>query len=139
MIEVSYNWYAIATATLTNLTLAWLWYGPAFGAAWKKLNKAPKYKHESDKNLDYTIIALLAGIQAFALRHFVVLAEQLYTEYTAVGVGLITGWWVWLGFVATSLCAIYLAARRRKLLLIIDSGFYLVILLINGVILSAWN
>lgn len=52
--------------------------------------------------------------------------------------GLQAGWWNWLGFVAPTTVGMVLWEGKPWKLWIITAGFYLLSLLLMGVILGAW-
>jgi hypothetical protein len=54
-------------------------------------------------------------------------------------VGLLTGLWAWLAFVAIPQGVNTIFAGTRKKLWAINTGYFLVVLAINGVILACWQ
>ena len=56
-----------------------------------------------------------------------------------VKVGLISGFLVWLGFVATTITVNYAFSKKPFVLIVIDAGHWLAVLLLMGIILGAWG
>ena len=137
MTSVDVNIWAILLAVAANMVLGFLWYGaPLFGNAWMKMNGLTKKDTQSNSGLPMLAMFLLAILQAFVLRHFIVYSQAFYPTYSAVSVGFLTGLWAWLGIAAPVLGANYMFAQRRKKLLLIDAGYYLVTLPLMGIILA---
>lgn len=135
MVDVSV--IALLLATAVNMVVGSVWYGPLFGKSWQRLvGLSDKDMAKADKVTPMVAMVLLAFVQAFVLLHFVSYAKFFYPEYTDVAVGVLTGAWAWLGLVLPALGGAYMFAQRRKKLLIVDTGYSLVVLLINGVLLS---
>jgi hypothetical protein len=53
--------------------------------------------------------------------------------------GLISGFLVWLGFVATTISVNYAFSKKPFMLIAIDAGHWLAVLLLMGIILGAWG
>jgi Protein of unknown function (DUF1761) len=53
--------------------------------------------------------------------------------------GLISGFLVWLGFVATAISVNYAFSKRSLALIVIDTGHWLIVLLLMGLILGIWG
>lgn len=79
-----------------------------------------------------TFIAYLAMAMAFAV---------LVTMLNASGVwaGLMLGFLIWLGFVATTGLTVSLFSPRPLMTWVIDAGYQLVFLLMTGAILALWR
>ncbi|MBI3341789.1 DUF1761 domain-containing protein, partial [Candidatus Curtissbacteria bacterium] len=80
------------------------------------------------------IAALGALVMSYVLAHFV----QLGTNATAVD-GAMVGFWIWLGFIATTTLSSVLWERKSWNLYLLNNGYYLVLLLINGALLTVWK
>ena len=53
--------------------------------------------------------------------------------------GLISGFLVWLGFVATTISVNYAFSKKPIALTVIDAGHWLAVLLLMGIIIGAWG
>ncbi len=128
---------AILLAVVANMAIGFIWYGaPLFGAAWMKMNGLTKKDTQSNSGLPMLAMFVLAIVQAYVLRHFIVYSQAFYPTHSATSVGFLTGLWAWLGIAAPVLGANYMFAGRRKKLLLIDAGYYLITLPIMGIILA---
>jgi succinyl-CoA synthetase beta subunit len=76
-------------------------------------------------------MAFVALLTAYILAHFVD-----YVRAHTASEGAQLGFWVWLGFVATSTLTIYIFEDRPKLLYAIFVGYQLVSLIAMGIILA---
>ena len=135
--QVSVNYLAVLGAAVVNMIVGFLWYGPLFGKPWMKLVGM------TDKNMEdakagmaktYGLTFVAALIMAYVLAHFVKLVGA-----TTAGMGVQTGFWAWLGFVATTSLNQYLYSVKSKpwSLYALEQGYWLVIFVINGAILAS--
>lgn len=134
MPEVDIKWLAILVAALINMVVGSLWYSKGlFGKEWAKLT-GRKIEEMSGGGIGYGVAAIGALIQSWILAHFVV-----YAGSNTFAEGLVTAFWLWLAFVAV-VSAVHLVFEGRSWLLWkINAGYFLVVLLINGGLLAAWQ
>jgi hypothetical protein len=139
MPTVDINWLAIIAAVVVNMAVGFVWYSPAlFAKPWAKLT-GRKMEEMGDGTKGYVITTVGAFLQAFILLHFVTYVAYFYPDYSQVSVGLLTAAWAWLGFVAIPQGVNTIFAGTRKKLWAINTGYFLVMLLINGVLLAVWK
>ena len=139
MLTVDVNWMAVIAAVVVNMVVGAIWYSPAmFAKDWAKLT-GRKMDEMGDGTNGYILTTIGALLQAFILLHFVTYAHYFYPTYSDAMVGLITATWAWLGFVAVPQGVNMVFANTRKKLFAINTGYFLVVLLINGVILASWR
>lgn len=137
MDTVHINIWAILLAVAANMVIGFVWYAPQLlGGEWMRLNGLTRKQTQQNRTMPILIMLVLAFLEAYVLRHFVVYVGEAYPTYSAVSVGFLTGLWIWVGFVLPVMGANYLFAQRRKKLLAIDIGYYLVALPIMGMILA---
>lgn len=140
MVSVDINWLAVVVAALVNMIIGSVWYSPAlFANTWSKLVGRKIDDMRKGAGSAYAITTVGALVQSYILAHFVAYAAYFYPTYSDVSVGLLTGAWIWLGFVAIPQGVNTLFAGDRKKLWAINTGYFLVVLLVNGVILSVWK
>lgn len=133
MPEVEINYLAVLVAAAINMGLGALWYSPAlFGKAWAKLTDR-KLEDMTGGGMGYGVAAIGALLQAYILAHFV-----QYAAADTAGEGAVTGFWLWLGFVAVAMAVNAVFEGRSWKLWKINVGYYLVVLLINGALLAIW-
>ncbi|CAN5369984.1 DUF1761 domain-containing protein [soil metagenome] len=129
------NYLAIVAATLVNVILGSWWYSPAgFGKKWSKITGVNMMKSPKEETRKAIIIVFFSSIiQAVVLA--VVLRSLGATHFTD---GIIAGVVLWLGFVAATSIGDDLYSRRGWKFWWLNSSFFLIVMIINGVILSVW-
>ncbi|HEX5394996.1 MAG TPA: DUF1761 domain-containing protein [Candidatus Saccharimonadales bacterium] len=134
MPEVDINVWAVIVAAIINMVAGSFWYSRKFfGKEWAKLT-GRKIEEMGGGGRGYAIAAVGSLVQAYILAHFV-----QYAGSTTIWTGLVTGFWLWLGFVAV-VAAVHLVFERRPWALWrINTGYFLAVLLINGALLAAWR
>src|SRR3989338_6996305 len=100
MPEFDINYLAVLVSAAAGFVIGMLWYSVLFGKAWMKLSGMDKKKIEKEKKKgmakSYAAGFAVLVVMAFVLAHFVDMAEA-----TTVLEGAQSGFWAWLGFVAT--------------------------------------
>lgn len=134
MPSVDVNWLAVIAAAIVNMVVGALWYSKGvFGKEWAKLT-GRSLESMSGGGMGYGVAAVGALVQAWILAHFVA-----YAGSTTFFDGLVTGFWLWLGFVAV-VTAVHLVFEGRSWALWkINAGYFFVVLLINGGLLALWR
>ncbi len=87
-------WLAIIVATVANMVLGFLWFGPLFGKQWAEASGVDMDNTEASPTM-YVVPALGALVAAIVLWNMMS-AMDVSTMATALGVAF----WAWLGFVA---------------------------------------
>ena len=133
MPSVDINYAAVLVAAVINMAVGAVWYSPAlFGKAWSKLTGKKDMKGSGQ--MGYAVSAVGALVQSWILVHFV-----QYAGSTTVTEGAITGFWLWLAFVAAVMAGAYVFEGRPWKLLQINAGYFFVVLIANGALLAAWR
>ncbi|MDA1197136.1 MAG: DUF1761 domain-containing protein [Nanoarchaeota archaeon] len=132
------NWYAIVGAGVINMVLGGFWYSPLlFGKQWVKLMGFSKgdIAKMKKKPMGGTFAAgfIASLVMAYVLAHFVT-----YTQAVGPVMGAITGFWIWLGFIAPVIIGSVLWEGRSTRLYLLNVSYWLVLLLINGAILASF-
>lgn len=135
MVAVSINWWAIIVAALVNMVVGTVWYSKGvFGETWAKL--ANMKMSDMGKNAGvyaYPLVLVGSLVQAYILRHFVV-----YAGANTISEGVMTGLWLWLGFVAIASGVHAIFEGRPGKLWAINAAYFFVVLAVNGAILATW-
>lgn len=142
MPEVDINSIAVIVAALIPMVLGMPWYDPhtPTGKAWGKWMKIdhtdPKTKEEMKKGMPKAMggMFLSALLMSYILAHFVD-----YTVSNTFVLGMQTGFWLWLGFIATSMASAVFFTKKPWKIFFIDSGFYFVALVLMGGVLAVWK
>ncbi len=140
------NWWAIIVTTVVSFALGNIWFGPLFGTYWIKvttgmsMEEAKAKMGPDQKKMMYRSMVLVvigALITNFVLLHNVTFGSA-YLHITGVAAGLQAGFWNWLGFIAPITLGSVLWENRPWKFWFVLAGYYLVVLLVNGMILAAW-
>ena len=135
--SVEVSWPGIALAVIAAMAIGTIWYGPLFGKKWMKLVNLKK--GSSSPVGPMLIMLALAIIQTFVLAHFIVYVGYFYPDYSGLSVGLLTGLWGFIGFVAPVLISNTVFAKGSPELLKINLGNQLITLAAIGAILGTVN
>ncbi len=133
---VTINLLAVLVAAVAAMALGFLWYGPLFGNQWKKLMG---FTDKSMKEMKITPAQAMIGgfittlVMSYILAHFVD-----YTQAATIMDGVVAGFWIWLGFIATIQLGSVLWEGKPVKLYLINTLHYLVVLVVMGAILTAW-
>ena len=125
------NWIAVIVGAIVAYALGALWYSPVlFGKAWMKLSGVGEPKK---KGMAKSYVAGFATqlVTAFVLSAFVgTLGASTATE------GAIVGFWIWLGFLATTMFGMVLWENKPVKLYLISAVQVLVALKVMGAIVA---
>jgi hypothetical protein len=137
MPPVEINYFAVLIAAVVNMVIGSFWYSSAgFGRLWMAMiGKTEEEIRAGSKNVSYLYI--LAFVAALVMSYVLALVID-FAQADTVGEGLSTGFWVWLGFVATVQLGIVLWESKPFKLYLLNTSYYLVSLLIGGIILAVW-
>lgn len=137
--NVDVNYLAVFLAALSSMVVGFIWYSPAvLGKPWMK---AMGYTAEGLKKAQkemgkwYGASFVLALVTAYVLSHVMTLSVNFF-HYPLLSTGLITAFWMWLGFVMPVQVTGEIFGAKRWTLLAINTGYQLATLLVMGVILG---
>lgn len=145
--DVPINYLALILCAVVAVALGMLWYGPLFGKPWRKemgvteedakqmMNNPSARKKMMKSSL---IAAVGAFIMAYGLAHTLVFGDA-YLHMTGVEAGLQGSFWSWLSFCVPVLLGAVLWENKTWKWWFITIGYYLVDLLLMGIILSVWH
>lgn len=137
MQQVDINYVAVLIAAIANMALGAFWYSPVlFAKRWIALMKVSEAEiNEMKKGAPraYALSFIGALVMSYVLAHIVD-----YAQATTIVGGVGSGFWLWLGFVATTGSASVLFEGRPAGLYLINSGYYLVSLIVMGAIVAVW-
>lgn len=135
------NYLAVLVCGIVSIILGSLWYGPLFGKPWMAMSGikkpdtiTPAIKKSMAKS--YSIMFIGSLLMAFILAN--ILAWGGGGAQGVVG-GLAAGFCNWLGFIAPATVGTVLWESKPWKLWFINAGYYLVQMMVFGVILSLWK
>ena len=136
------NYLAVLASAVLMMVLGYLWYGPLFGKQWAALmgwsSEDMKAKMSKGAGKSYALMALGALLMAFILDHALIYATS-YEQWAPLSAGLFVGFANWLGFVVPVSLSTVLWDGKPWKLWFINAGYYLVGLLLMGVLLAMWT
>ena len=138
MLNATVNWFAVVVSTIVSMMIGYWWFSMnGFGKQYLKLNKITmkEIKAAKNKSMAGQMIAafISTGVMAYILALFV--SEIGVTSFVS---GLQLGFWVWLGFFATTQLGMVLWEKKPFKLYVITTGHYLVSTAIMAGILAIW-
>jgi len=129
---------AIVAAAVVNMVLGFAWYGPLFGKPWMKMMKITKEDMEKAKKegmaKSYAIATVGSLVMAYVFAHFISVGGAM-----TMSAGATIGFWLWLGFIATTTLSGMLWEKKPLNLYLLNNGYYLVLLVVNGALLASWK
>jgi hypothetical protein len=135
MHAVPVNLLAVLVAALANYIIGTLWYTVLFGASWSKLSGIAEMKPSIGPIVLGFIGALL---MSYVLAHALVYASS-FMSMSGIGAGLMCGFFNWIGFIAPVTLGVVIYEKKSWGLWCINNSYWLVSLLVMGVILSLWK
>jgi hypothetical protein len=128
------NWWAIVAVAVANMIIGTVWYHPkVFGGAWMRLVGITSDMTAAAKRRMPAMmgIAFLSSvIMAYVLAHFAI-AWAVFDVISAIELGF----WVWLGFVATTQISVVLWEMKPWKLFFINTGYSFVSFITAAVVL----
>jgi len=135
---VTVNYWAVLVAAIVSFVIGWVWHSPIlFGKMWMKLSNIDQKKINEQKKkgmgsaIFFQFVATL--LMAYVLKYVVANAGAS----TALD-GALTGIWLWLGFVATTMIGMVLWEGKPFKLYLINAGRVLAGMIAMGAILAVW-
>lgn len=127
------NYLAVLIAAIANYLIATIWYAAIFGKLWKKLTGITDMKP-----FPMNIIMVFIGsfVLSFVLYHSIVFGNA-YFKMSGISGGLMGGFFGWLGYIAPVTLSTKLYEKKPWGLWLLDNGFWLISLLVMGMILSS--
>ncbi|MEK7080125.1 MAG: DUF1761 domain-containing protein [Patescibacteria group bacterium] len=140
--DVAINYGAVVVGMIVAVVLGGLWYGPLFGKLWMRevgMAKPDVITPDMKRSMmrSYTFVALSSLVMTYVLAHVLVFSSA-YTGATGVMAGLQAGFWSWLGFALPPTLGPVLWEGKSFKYLLVTAGYYLVALLLIGVLLAVW-
>lgn len=131
------NYIAIGGAALASMAVGMLWYSPAlFGKAWMKLMG---FKKADMKKMKMSPAAAMGMGLATALVLAFVTAMLVDTlGYTTAAEGALLGFWLWLGFFATTSLGSVLWENKPFKLYLINVSYQFVQVMLTAIIVSVF-
>ena len=133
MQDVDVNWLAVLVAGIAAMPVGALWYGPLFARPW--MTAVGKTREELQGPAWGYALALFAWLVVA----YVISWVADWAEADTLVEGLAVGFLMFVGFVATTMAVNTFFAGRSRALYLIDGGYLLLVFLIAGAIVGAWQ
>src|SRR3989338_2061123 len=137
MAEVVINYLAVLAAAALYMVIGGLGYSPLLfqkmWLKWANINMKDMKKMRFTAVQAMSMAAGMSLILAYVLAHFVD-----YAGATTVAGGLAAGFWIWLGFVATFTANDVFFQNGSPKVYALNNAYYLISLLLMGVVLAVW-
>ena len=129
---------AVIVAALIQFFVGWLWYGMLFMKPWIEATGVPMDAAQSMSGGQMAMM-YVGSLVAFLVVYYIMAHFVSYTKSTTAKQGMQTGFWLWLGFVATTILVNITYTMKPLLLWLIDGGYWLVCMLAGGALLAVWR
>lgn len=134
MLAISVDYIAVAVAAIAAFAAGMVWYSPAVMGK-KYMKVMGKTEKEMKKGME--------GMQSSMIKGFIMSLIMAYVlAYTFGLTGVITimdalqgSFWLWLGFVATTLYGAVIWEKKSMDWFVISAGHYLVSMIVMGIVL----
>jgi hypothetical protein len=133
------NYLAIIITAIASFAFGAAWY-TALGQQWlaaRGLSQAEARARTGTSPLPFIVSFVALLIMAWMFAGILLHLARGGTEMS-VRSGVIAGFFLWLGFVITTMAVNHAFQGERRLLTLIDGGHWLGVLLIQGAILAWW-
>jgi hypothetical protein len=133
--------WAIIAATVVNQLIGMLWYSkPLFGEHWLShwIQHTRRTKKEFAQMKISAKQSMLGAVLVSLLTNVVLAAIFNRFDISSVGEGVMLGFWIWLGFTATTGLYDVLFENKPWQLYTIHSLHFLLAMLASGAIIGGW-
>lgn len=128
---------AVFVAAVIQFVIGWGWYY-AFISVWLE---GTGVSVDAMQGMTGGQMAFAYGgsFAAYAVMFYVMAHFVSYTKAATIKDGMMTGFWCWIGFVGTTLFVTYSYQLKPLSLWLVDAGYWLVSMLIGGILLATWK
>lgn len=128
---------AVIIAAVIQFVFGWGWY-MAFISVWTE-GSGVSMDMMRQMTGGQMALAYAGSFAAYVVVYYVMAHFVFYTRSTTVKQGAQTGFWSWLGFVATTLFVTYSYSMKPFSLWLVDAGYWLVSMILGGILLAVWK
>lgn len=136
--DVQINIWAVLLAALSSMIVGSIWYSKGvFGRTWGKLAKVDMSKVPNGNEMFILLGStfLASALMAYVLAHVTYLSNSFF-QNDFLQDALTTGFWLWLGFVATRLFVHDAFEGRRRKLTVLNIAHEFVTIMIMALIIG---
>lgn len=136
MLLGSVNWLAIIIASVVSMALGAGWY-MVLGKQW--MAALGKTREQIMARGNQATPFIVAALMQLVMAYFLALLTPRVLGATTLLNGLQMGFWLWLGFVVTSMIINHRYQGAKWSLTAIDSGYLLGVLLLQGIVIGLFG
>ncbi len=139
----SVNWLAVIACVVVSMIVGSLWFNPKtfFPMWWRAIGRSDKQQPTmagGSPAVTWGLTILASLVLAISMSFIVKALGSLMSGGTNFLSGALTGFMMWLGFVATTSLTNKIFANQLKAW-VLEAGNHLVTLVLMGAILGAWH
>lgn len=141
ILVVPVNYLALLLAAVAQMVVGFIWYGPLFGKMWSAMKGYGDMSKEKMKEMQKQMMPWYAGtyvvslVSAYVLAHVMFLSNN-YFHYSPLTTGLLSGFFMWLGFMMPVRLYNEIFGGKNWKLFAVDTGYNLAGLLAMGLVLA---
>jgi len=137
----SINWLAVVVCVVVSMISGSIWYNPKtfYPMWWKVVGKENQAPGMQNMGMTWTLTVLSSVVQAVAMALMVNAMGSLMTGGPNLVNGALTGWMLWLGFIAPTYLVNKLFAGQGLKIWAIETGNHLINFVLFGAILGTWR
>ena len=137
--EVEINGVAVLAAAAINMIVGAIWYSPyVFGKQWMKLTGVTPQSMKESGNKGMLAALVRSLLTAFVLAHLIFLSHSFF-QNSYLQDSLMTGFWVYFGFIASTLLMHDTFEGRRKKLSLINASNEFVTIMVMAVVVGLFG
>ncbi len=137
MIFSGVNTIAVVIATLAGFGLGAVWY-MVLGKVWLRAIGKTEAEIKQDQGAAKALPFIIALIALFVMA--LMLAGLIgHLGYVTIKGGVVSGFFVWVGFVITTMGVNHAFGGAKPMLTLIDGGHWLAVLLVMGAVIGAFG
>lgn len=130
------NYLAVIIATLAGFGLGAVWY-MVLGGAW--MHALGKTKDQMKAEGSAKVLPFVIALVALFVMALMLAGLMGHLGDITVRGGVISGFFVWIGFVITTMGVNHAFSGAKPMLTLIDGGHWLAVLLIQGAVIGAFG
>jgi len=132
--EMHINYLAVVVAAVAGFLLGWGWYS-VFGKVW--MAGLGKSKDDCDKPMP--VVPLVIAAVACLVMAYMLAGLMGHISQVSVRGGVISAFFVWIGFVLTTVATNHAFEGMKPVVTAIDAGHWLAALVLMGAIIGAFG
>ena len=132
--QVQVNFIAVLAATVAAYIFGAIWYGVIFKNIWVKLTGITDMK---PRPVNFILVLVAMFLMSYVLHHSLVFGDA-YLKMSGIPAALEGGFFLWLGYIATVTLITKLYEKKPWGLWLLDNAYWLITIMLMGVIQSFW-